>query len=40
MEINDLISILVEQNKSFIEQNKNYKDMLVFTVGSIITLYS
>jgi hypothetical protein len=38
MEISDLISILVEQNKSFIEQNKNYKDILVFTVGSIITL--
>ncbi|PRS26916.1 hypothetical protein C6W19_24275 [Bacillus sp. RJGP41] len=38
MEINDLIGILVEQNKSFIEQNKNYKDMLVFAVGSIITI--
>ena len=38
MEITDLIGILVEQNKSFIEQNKNYKDMLVFAVGSIITI--
>lgn len=38
MELSDLIGILVEQNKSFIEQNKNYKDMLVFAVGSIITI--
>ena len=38
MEINDLIGILVEQNKSFIEQNKNYKDTLFWAVTSIITI--
>lgn len=38
MDINDLIGVLVEQNKSFIEQNKSYKEMLYWAVGSIITL--
>lgn len=38
MEMNDLIGILVDQNKSFIEQNKNYKDMLFFGVSSIVTI--
>lgn len=38
MDVNDLINILIEQNKSFIEQNKAYKDMLFFGIGSIITI--
>lgn len=38
MDINDLIGVLVEQNKSFIEQNKLYRDMLCWAVGSIITI--
>jgi len=38
MEISDLINMLLEQNKSFIEQNKNYKEMLFFSITSIITI--